>query len=97
MNTNIKWLDTWRVRWTRLKRGMGLVISGLLLVVGILLSVALLPELPGLASAALAGDGEAARTLFVCVAGIAVCMLQWRWRAAIYPELRRDPSQNETS
>ena len=36
MNTNIKWLDTWRVRVARVKRGMGLVISGLLLVVGIL-------------------------------------------------------------
>ena len=97
MNTNIKWLDTWRVRVARVKRGMGLVISGLLLVVGILLSVALLPELPGLISVALAGDGEAARTLFVCVVGIAVCVLQWQWRAAIYPELRRDPSQKETS
>ncbi|KAA0017431.1 hypothetical protein F0A16_12790 [Salinicola corii] len=97
MNTNIKWLDTWRVRVARVKRGMGLVISGLLLVVGILLSVALLPELPGLVSVALTGDGEAARTLFVCVAGIAVCVLQWLWRATIYPELRRDPSQKETS
>ncbi|WP_219861527.1 hypothetical protein [Vreelandella piezotolerans] len=97
MNTNIKWLDTWRVRVARVKRGMGLVISGLLLVVGILLSVALAPELPGLVSGTLAGDGEAARALFVCVVGIAVCVLQWQWRAAIYPELRRDPSQKETS
>lgn len=97
MKTKIKWLDTWRVRVARVKRGMGLVISGLLLVVGILLSVALLPELPGLVSAALTGDGESARTLFVCVAGIAVCVLQWRWRATIYPELRRDPSQMEAS
>ncbi|WP_030073707.1 hypothetical protein [Halomonas alkaliantarctica] len=97
MNTNIKWLDTCRVRWARVKRGVGLTISGMLLVVGILLSVALLPELPGLISVALAGDGEAARTLFVCVVGIAVCVLQWQWRAAIYPELRRDPSQKETS
>lgn len=97
MKTKIKWLDTWRVRVARVKRGMGLVISGLLLVVGILLSVALLPELPGLVSAALTGDGESARTLFVCVAGIAVCVLQWRWRATIYPELRRDPPQMEAS
>jgi hypothetical protein len=97
MNTNIKWLDTWCARVARVKRGVGLVISGLLLVVGTLLSVALLPELPGLVSGTITGDGEAARTLFVCVVGIAVCMLQWRWRAAIYPELRRDPSQNETS
>lgn len=85
MNINIKCLDTWRVRWRRVKRGMGLVISGLLLVVGILLSLALLPELPGLISATLAGDGEAARTLFVCAAGITVCVLQWQWRAAISP------------
>lgn len=97
MNTNIKWLDTCRVRWARVKRGVGLAISGMLLVVGLLLSVALLPELPGLISVALAGDGEAARTLFVCVAGIAVCVLQWLWRATIYPELRLDPSQKETS
>ncbi|MBZ9539081.1 MULTISPECIES: hypothetical protein [Halomonadaceae] len=97
MNTNIKWLDTWRARVARVKRGVGLVISGLLLVVGILLSVALLPELPGLVSGTITGDGEAARTLFVCVAGIAVCVLQWLWRATIYPELRRDPPQKETS
>lgn len=96
MNTIIKWFNAWHVRWVRLKRGMGLAISGLLLVVGILLSVALLPELPGLISVALAGDGEAARTLFVCVVGIAVCVFQWQWRAAIYPELRRDPSQKKT-
>ena len=96
MNSNIKWLDIWRDRVARVKRGVGLVISGLLLVVGILLSVVLLSELPGLVSAALAGDGEAARTLFVCVAGIAVCVLQWLWRAAIYPELRRVPLQKET-
>ncbi len=75
MDTNIKWLDTWRVRVARVKLGVGLVISGLLLEVGILLSVALVPELPGLVSVALAGDGEAAHTLFVCVAGIAVCVL----------------------
>lgn len=97
MNTIIEWFDPWHARWARLKRGMGLVISGLLLVVGILLFVALLPELPGLVSGTLAGDGEAARTLFVCVVGIAVCILQWQWRAAIYPELRRDPFQKETS
>lgn len=92
-----KWICTLRVRWARVKRGSALGLSGLLLVVGILLSLVLLPELPGLVSGALAGDGEAARTLFVCVAGIAVCMLQWRWRAAIYPQLRRDTSQKEAS
>ncbi|SDL22638.1 hypothetical protein SAMN05661010_01127 [Modicisalibacter muralis] len=92
-----KWINTWRVRWARVKRGGELGLSGLLLVVGILLSVALLPELPGLVRGTLAGDGETARTLFVCAAGIAVCMLQWRWRTAIYPQLRRDTSQKETS
>lgn len=95
MNTDIKWLDTWRARWARVKRGEELGLSGLLLVVGIFLSVALLPALPGLVRGTLAGDGEATRTLFVCAAGIAVCMLQWRWRAAIYPQLRRDTSQEE--
>lgn len=96
MNTNIKWLDAWRVCWAQVKRGVELGLSGLLLMVSILLSVALLPELPGLVSGTLAGDGDTARTLFVCAAGIAVCGLQWRWRAAIYPGLRRDPSQKET-
>ncbi|SHE52293.1 hypothetical protein SAMN02745148_00522 [Modicisalibacter ilicicola DSM 19980] len=91
-----RWISTWRARWMRVKRGGELGFSGLLLVVGILLSLALLPELPGLVRGTLAGDGEAARTLFVCAAGIAVCMLQWRWRAAIYPQLRRDTSQEET-
>lgn len=91
-----KWIDTWRVRWARVKRGGELGLSGLLLMVGILLSVALLPELPGLVSGTLAGDGETARTLFVCAAGIAVCVLQWRWRAAIYPGLRRATSKEET-
>lgn len=95
MNTNIKWLDAWRVRWARVKRGVELGLSGLLLMVGVLLSVALLPELPGLVSGTLAGDADTARTLFVCAAGIAVCVLQWRWRAAIYTEIRRDPSQKE--
>ncbi len=80
-----KWIGTLRVRWARVKRGGEVGLSGLLLVVGILLSVALLPELPGLVRGTLAGDGEAARTLFICAAGIAVCLLQWRWRAAIYP------------
>lgn len=97
MNINIKWLDVWRVRWAQVKRGVELGLSGLLLMVSILLSVALLPELPSLVSVTLAGDGEAARTLFVCVAGIAVCVLQWLWRATIYPELRRDPPQKEIS
>lgn len=96
MNTNIKWLDAWRVRWARVKRGVELGFSGLLLMVGILLSVALLPELPGLVSGTLAGDGDIASTLFVCVTGIAVCVLQWRWRAAIYPGLRRATRQEET-
>lgn len=91
-----KWIDTWRDSLARVKRGGELGLSGLLLVVGILLSVALLPELPGLIRGTLAGDGEAARTLFVCVAGIAVCMLQWRWRTAVYPQLRRDTSQKDT-
>ncbi|MGP9575358.1 MULTISPECIES: hypothetical protein [Halomonadaceae] len=95
MNTNIKWLDAWRVRWARVKRGVEMGLSGLLLMVGILLSVALLPELPGLVSGTITGDDEAARTLFVCLAGIAVCMLQWRWRAAIYLQLRRGTSQEE--
>lgn len=96
MNTNIKWLDTCRVRWARIKRGGELGLSGMLLVVGILLSVALLPELPGLVSGTLAGDGDIARTFFVCATGIAVCVLQWRWRAAIYPGLRRATRQKET-
>ncbi len=91
-----KWIDIWRARWARVKRGGELGLSGLLLVAGILLSVALLPELPSLVRGTLAGDVETARTLFVCAAGISVCMLQWRWRAAIYPELRRDTSQEET-
>lgn len=91
-----KWIGTLRVRWARVKRGGEVGLSGLLLVVGILLSVALLPELPGLVRGTLAGDGETARTLFVSAAGIAVCVLQWRWRAAIYPQLRRDTSQEET-
>lgn len=91
-----KWIDIWRARWARVKRGGELGLSVLLLMVGILLFVALLPELPGLVSGILAGDGDTARTLFVCAAGIAVCVLQWRWRAAIYPGLRRATSQEET-
>lgn len=85
-----KWLDTWRARWARIKRGWELAISGLLLTVGVLLSVALLPELPSMVWGTLTGDGEAARTLFICAAGVAVCVLQWRWRTAFYPQLRRD-------
>ncbi|MDT8880299.1 hypothetical protein RSO68_12540 [Halomonas saccharevitans] len=91
-----KWIDTWRVRWARVKRGGALGLSGLLLVVGILLFVAFLTELPGLVRGTLTGDGEAARTLFFSAAGIAVCILQWRWRTALYPELRSDASQEET-
>ncbi|MGC3875387.1 hypothetical protein ACPF7Z_19280 [Halomonas sp. GXIMD04776] len=96
MNAKTRWLDAWRVRWARVKRGVELGFSGLLLMVDILLSVALLPELPGLVSGTLAGDGDIARTLFVCATGIAVCVLQWRWRAAIYPGLRRATRQEET-
>lgn len=85
-----KWLDTWRARWARFKRGWELGIAGLILGAGILLLVALLPELPSMIWSTLTGDGEAARTLFICGAGVAVCILQWRWRTAFYPQLRRD-------
>ncbi|ARS53522.1 hypothetical protein B9G99_12190 [Kushneria konosiri] len=79
----------------RIKRGGELGFSGLLLIVGILLAVALLPEFPSLTRGALTGDNEAMRTLFACLAGIAVCLLQWRWRAAIYPQLRRKVSREK--
>lgn len=85
-----KWIDTWRTRWARLKRGWELGIAGLILVSGVLLFVALIPELPSMVWGTLTGDGEAARTLFICAAGVAVCVLQWRWRTAFYPQLRRD-------
>lgn len=85
-----KWFDTWRARWARMKRVWELAISGLLLTVGVLLSVALLPELPSMVWGTLTGDGGAARTLFICAAGVAVCVLQWRWRTAFYPQLKRD-------
>jgi membrane protease YdiL (CAAX protease family) len=94
MKTN-KWLDTWCTHWVRMKRGWELGISGLILAMGALLFVALLPELPGLIWGALNGDSDAARTLFVCAAGIAVCLLQWRWRTAFYPQLRRDATRHK--
>lgn len=96
MNTNTKWLNTWRARWVGLKRAGELGLSGLLLAVGVVLFVALLPELPGMVWGALTGDREATRTLFICAAGIAVCVLQWRWRTALYPQLRRDTSKEKT-
>jgi len=96
MNPRVKWLDTLRTRWVGLKRAGELGLSGLLLAVGVLLFVALLPELPGMAWGALNGDGEAASTLFACASGIAVCSLQWRWRVALYPQLRRDASKEKT-
>lgn len=88
-----KWMSIWRARWAQIKRGVELGLSGFLLVVGIMLSVALFSELPGLFRETLTGDSETARTLFVCTAGIAVCVLQWRWRAAIYPGIRRGTPQ----
>lgn len=85
-----KWIDTWRARWTRLKRTWDLICSGFILAAGIIVFVALLPEWPAIVWGTLTGDSEAARTLFICGAGVAVCVLQWRWRTAFYPQLRRD-------
>lgn len=96
METRTKWLNNWHARWACIKRAGELGLSGLLMAVGILLFVVLLSELPSMVWDALTGDGEAAGTLFVCAAGIAVCMLQWRWRTAIYPQLRHDASKEKT-
>ena len=85
-----QWFATWRVRWMRIKRLAELGLSGVLLLIGALLVVALIPALPSVVTNALAGDIHAIKTLLVCTAGIAVCVLQWRWRTAIYPQLRRD-------
>lgn len=86
-------IDVWRAWWACVLRSWELGLSGLLLGVGILLSLALLPELPHLAWGTLTGRFEATRTLFVCAAGIAVCILQWKWRSAIYPQLKHDASK----
>lgn len=85
-----KWIESWRSRWAYAKRLFELGVSGLLLVSGVLLALALTTELPGMVWGTLTGDGEAASTLFIFGAGVAVSILQWRWRAAFYPQLRRD-------
>lgn len=92
-----QWFATWHARWMRIKRLGELWLSGVLLLIGALLVVALIPALPGMVSNALAGDTHTIKTLLVCTAGIAVCALQWRWRTAIYPQLRRDVSQDRQS
>ncbi|MEC8937729.1 MAG: hypothetical protein VYB20_11075 [Pseudomonadota bacterium] len=96
MNAKTRWLDTWRARWVGIKRAGELGLSGLLLAVGVVLFVTLLPELPGMVWDALTGDEEVTRTLFICAVGIAVCVLQWRWRMALYPQLRRNAAKEKT-
>jgi len=85
-----KWFDTWRGRWARLKRAWELGVAGLLLFVGIVLFLVSIPELPSMIWGTLTGNGDVASTLIVSVGAIAVCVLQWRWRTAFYPQLRRD-------
>ncbi len=87
-----KGFDTWRARWARIKRGWELVFSTLFLLLSVLLSVAILPELPSITSRMLAGNGDAAQFLFIYIAFMAVSVLQFRWRTAFYPQLRRNAS-----
>ena len=90
---NSKWFNSWCTRWARLKRAWELGISGLLLVAGIILFLVSIPELPSMIWGTMTGNWDAASTLIVSVGAIAVCVLQWRWRTAFYPQIRRDAAR----
>ena len=86
-----------KMRWEQFRRYAGHVnrafhtgLSGLLLLIGGVLFILLLPTLPNTLHGLLSGDLGALYILVDIIAGLGVYWLQWRYRHAVFPQLRRD-------